>query len=299
MANLAHVASLAYLAHLANLQGRGEFDVRRDRSRVAGMPAASEVDVAELLRQALRRDAARPLVTYYDDATGERTELSVATAANWVAKAGNLLVTDLELEDGDALGIALPPHWQACVWLLAAWSCGVTVVDLREDGSGDPRTPSGEPAAVVVGPPAVHSAATGHDTGSAVGAVSAPSWQVLVTALAPLNAPAPEPLLEGGHDADRALLAQPDIAPVVATPDPMAAALVRDGSSLSLRDVRAAGVVPAGARLLTDRSPLDPAVAAHLLGALSSGGSLVLCRHLDAAVVERRIASEQVDEVLL
>ena len=35
--------------------------------------------------------AARPLITFYDDATGERVELSAATTANWAAKAANLL----------------------------------------------------------------------------------------------------------------------------------------------------------------------------------------------------------------
>ena len=32
-----------------------------------------------LLSELLRADAGRPLVTFYDDATGERVELSVAT----------------------------------------------------------------------------------------------------------------------------------------------------------------------------------------------------------------------------
>ena len=36
---------------------------------------------ADLLDQQLRRDGTRPLLTWYDDATGERIELSVATAA--------------------------------------------------------------------------------------------------------------------------------------------------------------------------------------------------------------------------
>jgi hypothetical protein len=38
----------------------------------------------ELLEQRLRRDPSTPFVTFYDDATGERTELSVKTYANWV-----------------------------------------------------------------------------------------------------------------------------------------------------------------------------------------------------------------------
>src|SRR5215468_10131545 len=48
-----------------------------------------------LLAKALTRDPARPLLTYYDDATGERAELSAATLANWVAKTANLLQDEL------------------------------------------------------------------------------------------------------------------------------------------------------------------------------------------------------------
>ena len=49
-----------------------------------------------------RRDPGRPLVTWYDDATGERVELSVATYANWVAKTASLLVEEHDLERGDS-----------------------------------------------------------------------------------------------------------------------------------------------------------------------------------------------------
>ena len=43
---------------------------------------------------------ARPLVTFYDDATGERVELSVATYANWVAKTAGLAQDELDVERG-------------------------------------------------------------------------------------------------------------------------------------------------------------------------------------------------------
>ena len=44
--------------------------------------------VPEVLASAV---STQPLVTFYDDATGERTELSGITVGNWVAKTGNLL----------------------------------------------------------------------------------------------------------------------------------------------------------------------------------------------------------------
>ena len=47
---------------------------------------SSALTPAGLLADALRADPGRPLITFYDDATGERVELSVATFGNWVAK---------------------------------------------------------------------------------------------------------------------------------------------------------------------------------------------------------------------
>ena len=49
-------------------------------------------------------------MTFYDDATGERVELSVATYANWVAKTSSLLVEELDLERGMRLLLDLPAH---------------------------------------------------------------------------------------------------------------------------------------------------------------------------------------------
>lgn len=87
--------------------------------------------VPELLAAA---DPARPLVTFYDDATGERVELSARTFGNWVAKTANLLVDGLDAEPGDRVALDLPAHWQTAVWLFAAWSAGLHVVPR---GSGE------------------------------------------------------------------------------------------------------------------------------------------------------------------
>ena len=45
----------------------------------------------EHLRRALADDPANPRLTYYDDASGERVELSTTTLVNWVAKTVNVL----------------------------------------------------------------------------------------------------------------------------------------------------------------------------------------------------------------
>ncbi len=71
----------------------------------------------------------RPLVTFYDDATGERVELSVTTYANWVAKTAALVQDELDLERGAEVLLDLPTHWLGAVWLGAAWSLGLVVTD--------------------------------------------------------------------------------------------------------------------------------------------------------------------------
>ncbi|MFL6062012.1 MAG: TIGR03089 family protein [Marmoricola sp.] len=79
----------------------------------------------DLLERRLRTDPSSPFVTFYDDATGERTELSVTTYANWVSKTANLFVEELMLDPGDDLRVDLPPHWLGVVFRGAAWSCGL------------------------------------------------------------------------------------------------------------------------------------------------------------------------------
>ena len=65
---------------------------------------------AELLDPLLRNNPAGPRITYYDDATGERIELSTATLANWAAKTANLLRDELGAGPGSHVGILLPAH---------------------------------------------------------------------------------------------------------------------------------------------------------------------------------------------
>ena len=100
---------------------------------------------AAVLADRLRREPGRPLVTFYDDATGERVELSVTTYANWVAKAGSLLVDELGLERGDTLRIDLPPHWLTPVFLGAAWSAGPRGDRRRRPGRGRVRPRGARP----------------------------------------------------------------------------------------------------------------------------------------------------------
>lgn len=123
-----------------------------------------------LLDRRLAADPGQPLLTFYDDDSGERTELSVKTFANWVSKTANLLADELLLGPGDAIRIDLPPHWLAPVFLGAAWSVGAEV--------------TGDADVVVVGP-------DGLDTGAGT---------VLACALHPFALPFGEPLPAGVLD---------------------------------------------------------------------------------------------------
>jgi uncharacterized protein (TIGR03089 family) len=82
---------------------------------------------SELLARRLSSDGTRPLLTFYDDATGARAELSVATTANWVAKTANYLTDEHGVDPGDLVGIRLPVHWQSAVVALASWAVGAQV----------------------------------------------------------------------------------------------------------------------------------------------------------------------------
>jgi len=83
--------------------------------------------VAELLGRESRRDGARPLLTWYDDATGARVELSVATTTNWAAKIANYLVDELDVQPGDEVTVDPALHWTTAVVLLGGWSAGAHV----------------------------------------------------------------------------------------------------------------------------------------------------------------------------
>jgi len=74
-----------------------------------------------------------PRITYYDDATGERIELSTVTLANWAAKTGNLLRDELGAGPGSRVAVQLPAHWQTLGVLLGIWFIGAEVV-LGQDG---------------------------------------------------------------------------------------------------------------------------------------------------------------------
>jgi uncharacterized protein (TIGR03089 family) len=73
-------------------------------------------------------DPAGPRITYYDDAIGERIELSTVTLANWAAKTGNLLRDELGAGPAARVAVLLPAHWQTAAVLFGIWWIGAQVV---------------------------------------------------------------------------------------------------------------------------------------------------------------------------
>lgn len=69
-----------------------------------------------------------PRITYYDDATGERIELSTVTLANWAAKTANLLRDELGAGPGSRIAVLLPSHWQTAAVVLGVWWIGAEVI---------------------------------------------------------------------------------------------------------------------------------------------------------------------------
>ncbi|MDG3012974.1 TIGR03089 family protein [Speluncibacter jeojiensis] len=88
-----------------------------------------------LTAPAMATDPAAPLVTYYDDATGERIELSAITLMNWAAKTANLVRDEFGLEPGARVAVLLPAHWQTAAVLLGLWWAGAEVTPAPDPGA--------------------------------------------------------------------------------------------------------------------------------------------------------------------
>lgn len=90
-----------------------------------------------ILDPIMRADPVGPRITYYDDASAERIELSAATLANWAAKTGNLLRDELGAGAGSRIAVLLPAHWQTAAVLFGAWWIGAEVLLNAPDSDAD------------------------------------------------------------------------------------------------------------------------------------------------------------------
>jgi uncharacterized protein (TIGR03089 family) len=237
-----------------------------------------DTTIPAALAAAVRRDPTTPLLTWYDDASGDRTELSGATLDNWVAKTANLLIDGAGLGTGDTAGVLLPPHWQTAAVLLGAWAAGLAV---RVDGPPEPVD-------------ALFSTPGAADDWAAADRYA--------TGLLPLAMPlrdVPPGFVDyptevrnyGDHFRAIQPVAPGDVA--FAGPAPRTHAEAMRAAA----DRAAALGIEAGARVLIDAGrhadPVD-----WLLAPLAAGASIVLCANLDTAKVGDRSAAERVTLVL-
>jgi uncharacterized protein (TIGR03089 family) len=81
-----------------------------------------------ILDPLMASDPVGPRITYYNDGTGERIELSTVTLANWAAKTGNLLRDELGAGPSSRVAVMLPAHWQTAAVLFGIWWIGAQVV---------------------------------------------------------------------------------------------------------------------------------------------------------------------------
>lgn len=222
----------------------------------------------------LAADPGRPFVTYYDEATGERSELSAKSLANWVAKTHFLLTDELGLGVDDGALIDLPAHWISVVPLLGCCTAGLEIVSSAASASvafvapATAKSAAGVPDVYAVAP---DSAAIGF--GDAVPAG--------VNDFVPAVRPQPDkwPTVRFGAGEDDPLLDGESRAGVVARAHARAKELG----------------IGAGARILTTRA-WDGASDWFdtVLVPLAVGGSVVFVRNAaDDAVVERRAAQER------
>ncbi|MEP6853760.1 MAG: TIGR03089 family protein [bacterium] len=229
-----------------------------------------------LFSERRRRDPSSPFLTFYDDTTGERAELSAASLGNWMAKTHFLLGNELGLGPGDRAAVGLPLHWLQPVVLLGCWSAGLEV--LTTPGTTDVAF------ADVTHLPEVNAA------------------EVLALALQPWGRGFDGPPPPGTTDYVTAVRPQPDAWAAVnfpAGPDDPALDGVGRRELVDAAGARAGELDLAdGARVLVrDPFPAEPDVLT-LVAVLAVGGSLVLVRHGRADAEAARVAQEGVTAIV-
>jgi uncharacterized protein (TIGR03089 family) len=229
-----------------------------------------------ILDPMLRADPVGPRITYYDDATGERIELSAVTLANWAAKTGNLLRDELGGGPASRVAVLLPAHWQTAAVLFGVWWIGADVV-LGTGSEAD--------IALCTVDRLEASDATG-------------AGEVAVLSLDPFGRPAPD-LPVGVTDYATAVRVHGDQIVAERHPGPaLAGRSVAEVLADCQRSATSRGLT-ASDRVLSTASwdgPND--VIAGLLAVLAIGGSLVQVANPDPGALPRRIETEKVTRVL-
>ncbi|ORW74107.1 acetyl-CoA synthetase [Mycobacterium saskatchewanense] len=224
----------------------------------------------------LRADPVGPRITYYDDATGERIELSAVTLANWAAKTGNLLRDELGAGPASRVAILLPAHWQTAAVLFGVWWIGAEVV--LEPGTADI---------------ALCTAARLDEADEVVA-----GGEVAVLSLDPFGRPVPD-LPIGVTDYATAVRVHGDQIVPEPRPGPALAAHSVDEVLAECQTAAAARGLTSADRVLSSASWDRPGdLVDGLLSIMAVGASLVQVANPDPGALERRVQTEKVTRVL-
>jgi uncharacterized protein (TIGR03089 family) len=230
---------------------------------------------AAILDPMLHADPVGPRITYYDDATGERIELSAVTLANWAAKTGNLLRDELGAGPASRVAVLLPAHWQTAAVLFGVWWIGADV--LLDGSQADIALCTAERL----------------DDADATGA-----GEIAVLSLDAFGRPAPD-LPIGLTDYATAVRVHGD--QIVAEQNPGPALADRSVEQVldACQKAVAAKALTADDRVLSTASwSTADGVIDGLLSVLAVGGSLVYVANPDPAAMPRRTETEKVTRSL-
>jgi uncharacterized protein (TIGR03089 family) len=231
---------------------------------------------AAILDPMLRADPVGPRITYYDDGTGERIELSAVTLANWAAKTANLLRDELGAGPASRVAVLLPAHWQTAAVLFGAWWIGAEVLL---------GSPSEADIALCT--------ADRLDEADATGAT-----EVAVLSLDAFGRPVPD-LPIGVTDYATAVRVHGDQIVGERAPGPALAGRSVDDVLAACQNAAAAQALTSTDRVLSTTSWNTPEdVIDGLLSVLSVGGSLVYVANPDPAALARKTETEKVTRSL-
>jgi len=226
----------------------------------------------------LRADPVGPRITYYDDATGERIELSAVTLANWAAKTGNLLRDELGAGPASRVAVLLPAHWQTAAVLFGVWWIGAeAVLEGGRDIEADVALCTAERV----------------DDADSTGA-----GEVAVLSLDAFGRPVAD-LPIGVTDYATAVRVHGDQIVAERHPGPALAGRSVDQVLADCQNAAAARTLTPGDRVLSTASWETPDdLVDGLLSVLAVGGSLVLVANPDQAALPRRVQTEKVTRSL-
>ena len=237
------------------------------------------------MTQDVARTGLDELITYYDDATGERVGLTAGELGDWSSATAALLTQGCGLGPGRQAAVLLPPHWQTAVVLLGCWATGVEVSFRGWSTAG--LTPAGEPLDV--------SFVEQRRIGSGRDEVPAAGYQFARR----LGTPGETP--PGYDDFATSVRRWLGAAPPTGRVSFDDRATVT-GETYGQYEAIAAGIaemrgIGRGDRVLVDAAASEQPLT-WLLAPLSVGASIVLCANFDRTRLDERVAAERVTRIL-